>query len=192
MKRGNKISLSGAIILVNLLIIALGAGLVTGDDTIFHSSDTPEEVVIEVKMSQYKFEPERIVVEKGTKVTFILTSSEVTHGLYLDGHKDINGTQVNSFVTPNMEPQSVTFIADKVGKFQIRCSATCGYSHPYMRGEFIVVDSDGDNIVYQGVIVGTFAYIGLTTWHFNRKGINLMEEVQKENESKDGEGGESQ
>lgn len=87
--------------------------------------------VIEVTASQFQFEPGRIVVNQGDTITFKVKSEDVTHGFYIDGYG------VDMQVKPGDEV-TVTISADKLGKFKIRCSSTCGPLHPFMVGELIV------------------------------------------------------
>lgn len=87
--------------------------------------------VIEVTASQFQFEPGRIVVNLGDTITFKVKSTDVTHGFYIDGYG------VNEEVKPGDEV-TITIVADKLGKFKIRCSLTCGPLHPFVVGELIV------------------------------------------------------
>ena len=98
------------------------------------------EQVIYVELSQFKFEPSRIVVNKGDTIVFKLKSSDVAHGFYIDGY------DVNLVVTPG-ELVTVTIVANQIGKFKIRCSVTCGPLHPFMVGDFIVTEN-GTNLPF--------------------------------------------
>ncbi len=85
-----------------------------------------------IEARQWAYNPSVIRVERGEEVTFMLTSVDVTHGFYLDGY------DIDLRVDPNKPALTVTFIADKVGRFGFRCSHTCGVFHPFMTGIFIV------------------------------------------------------
>jgi heme/copper-type cytochrome/quinol oxidase subunit 2 len=117
---------------------------------------------IYVELSQFKFEPGRIIVNKGDTVIIKLKSVDVTHGFYVDGY------DVNLIIMPG-EVVTVTIIADKAGKFKIRCSVICGPLHPFMVGDFIVTD-DGLNIPYLLSILILFL-IGLIPFLRIREGI---------------------
>ncbi|GBC75248.1 Cytochrome c oxidase subunit 2 [archaeon HR06] len=96
--------------------------------------------VIDVKASQFKFEPERIVVNRGDTIILKVKSLDVTHGFYIDGYN------VNKMVSLG-EEVSITLYADKLGKFKIRCSVPCGSLHPFMVGE-LIVEENGLNLVF--------------------------------------------
>lgn len=86
---------------------------------------------VEVNMTQFEFEPGRIEVNQGDEVVFLLTSSDVVHGFYLDGY------DVQQRIEPGI-PHEIRFVADQSGKFRYRCSVTCGPLHPFMVGELVV------------------------------------------------------
>ena len=86
-----------------------------------------KEITIELKATKFSYEPNIISVNKGDKVTFVLASEDVEHGLYLDAY------ELETHALPG-EKKSITFTATKTGKFPFRCSITCGNFHPYMIG----------------------------------------------------------
>jgi len=61
--------------------------------------------------------------ESGDHVTIDLVSTDVVHGLYLDGY-DLNVT-----ADPG-QTATLSFVADRSGSFRFRCSVTCGALHP--------------------------------------------------------------
>ncbi len=87
--------------------------------------------IIEVKASRYKYEPDPIVVKLGEKVRIIVTSTDVDHGFA------ISEFNINASVAVNKK-QTVEFVADKQGTFNIFCSVYCGPGHMNMRGKLIV------------------------------------------------------
>ncbi len=87
--------------------------------------------VVEVKASRYKFEPDQIVVKLGEKVRLVVTATDAAHGLAISEFK------VNISV-PAGETRSVTFIADKQGKFNAHCIVYCGPGHSDMQASFVV------------------------------------------------------
>jgi heme/copper-type cytochrome/quinol oxidase subunit 2 len=93
---------------------------------------------LRIAASQYEFGPAVISVNQGDRVTIELVSTDVVHGLYLDGY-DLEVT-----ADPG-QTASLSFIADKSGTFRFRCSVTCGPLHPFMIGKLKV----GNNTVRQ-------------------------------------------
>jgi len=90
-----------------------------------------EPRLIVIKAKRFEYEPSRITVQKGERVTIRLESLDVTHGLYLDGY----GVKMKANPA---EVGKATFVADKTGRFTFRCSETCGEFHPYMIGYLTV------------------------------------------------------
>jgi heme/copper-type cytochrome/quinol oxidase subunit 2 len=97
----------------------------------------PTNRTFKVAASSFEFSPGEISVNRGDLVTIDLTSTDVVHGLYLDGY-DLQIT-----VDPG-HSQSLTFTADQSGTFRFRCSVTCGDLHPFMIGKLHV----GPNILF--------------------------------------------
>lgn len=84
-----------------------------------------EEHLYQIQASSFDYLPAVIRAEPGDQVTIELVSTDVVHGLYIDGY-DL------SIQADPGQPQSLTFTADKAGSFRIRCSVTCGPLHPFM------------------------------------------------------------
>ena len=73
----------------------------------------------------FSFKPGRLKVPKGSVVDFYVTSTDVVHGMYIDG------TEVNLMAIPG----AVTYAQarfEKPGKFQILCHEFCGLGHQDM------------------------------------------------------------
>jgi len=64
-------------------------------------------------------------------VTIRLVSTDVVHGLYIDGY------DISVEADPG-QTQTLTFTADKPGSFRFRCNVTCGAMHPFMIGKLTV------------------------------------------------------
>ncbi len=94
------------------------------------------ERVIEVRARQFEFDPNSIVVRKGETVRLEITSEDVTHGFNLEGH------DIDRELKPN-QTETITFVPEKSGRFQFRCSVYCGRGHTDMNGELIVIEQDG-------------------------------------------------
>ena len=90
-----------------------------------------KERVIEISAKKFSYTPHIVKVDRGDEVTIRLISEDVTHGLYLDGYG--NETRAH----PGQDG-SITFIADKTGRYNFRCSVTCGEFHPFMVGYLVV------------------------------------------------------
>ncbi len=84
-----------------------------------------------VDAESFAYSPAVLRVNSGDRVTIKLASTDVVHGLYVDGY-DLNMT-----ADPG-QPATITFIADKSGTFRLRCSVTCGALHPFMLGKLHV------------------------------------------------------
>ena len=87
--------------------------------------------VIELKASQYKFEPDPIVVKKGEKVRVVASSSDVTHGISIPEFK-------LNLAIPAGKESAAEFSPDKEGTFTVYCSVYCGTGHGKMQGKVIV------------------------------------------------------
>tara|TARA_B100000315_G_C14583581_1_gene591768 strand:- start:1738 stop:2163 length:426 start_codon:yes stop_codon:yes gene_type:complete len=90
-----------------------------------------EDRTITVKAKKFSYTPNKIEVNKGDHVTIRLMSEDVTHGLFIDGYG------LNTKAHPGSDG-SISFVANKTGKYAFRCSVTCGEFHPYMVGNLIV------------------------------------------------------
>lgn len=94
------------------------------------------EKVVRVEASQFAYTPGEIKVNTGDWVTLELVSTDVVHGLYLDGY-DISVT------TDPGRTERLVFKADRPGSFRFRCNVTCGAMHPFMIGRLTVGRNDG-------------------------------------------------
>jgi len=126
------------IILLCALIPALIAAAVSPEG---------ESKEFSIKARQYAYEPAKITVNRGDEIHIKLSSLDVVHGFFLEGH-DIDA-QIEPGVTtfklrhPSIgrdfaEVDEIVFTANQTGKFRFRCSHTCGSMHPFMQGEMIV------------------------------------------------------
>lgn len=106
----------------------------------------PETRSIAIESQRYSYNPSIIRVKRGDRIKLTLSSKDVAHGFYLEGYDvdaKIFSPQEVLVGRPSQKGEykrvrTISFTADKVGKFRYRCSLTCGYLHPFMLGELIV------------------------------------------------------
>jgi heme/copper-type cytochrome/quinol oxidase subunit 2 len=110
---------------------------------------TPTVRHIRIEASMSLFTPSELKISPGDRVTVELVSTDVVHGLSLDGYDfelraDPGQTAIG------------TFVADKAGVFRFRCSVACGNLHPFMIGKLQV----GPNLLLvRGIALGLLAVI---------------------------------
>ncbi len=142
--------LMAAVVVVAILLVAATGVAMTGislaNDSEPASGPVDREITIWAR--RFEFIPAVITVQQGDHVRLNFKTADVSHGLYIDGY-DVN-IKVNGD-----ETESIEFVADKVGTFKFRCSATCGPFHPFMAGKFVVQQSP--NTIPWLIIAGTTA-----------------------------------
>jgi len=109
----------------------------------------PTEQHFRIEASAFQYTPEAIHVNPGDHVTIDLVSTDVVHGLYLDGY-DLNVTADPGQTT------SLSFVADRAGSFRFRCSVTCGAMHPFMIGKLNVGSND---LLWRAIGLGVLAVV---------------------------------
>lgn len=114
-----------------LLLIFVLAGVLIGFAPLPVHAASPQHRIIRIEASQFAYSPGVIQVNPGDTVTIELVSTDVVHGLYVDGY----GVSVSA--DPGQTAR-LTFIANKVGSFRFRCKETCGALHPFMIGKLQV------------------------------------------------------
>ena len=107
------------------------AGLVVAFAPLPVSFTAPQERTFRVEAGQFAYSPAELQVNPGDSVTIELVSTDVVHGLYIDGY----GVSVEA--DPG-QTTTVTFVANRPGSFRFRCNVTCGAMHPFMIGKFTV------------------------------------------------------
>lgn len=113
------------------LLLFVTAGLVVAFAPLPVQRVAPQERTFSIDARQYAYSPSEIHVNAGDRVTFELISTDVVHGLYVDGY----GVSVEA--DPG-QTATVTFVANKPGSFRFRCNVTCGAMHPFMIGKLSV------------------------------------------------------
>ncbi|MFB6309476.1 MAG: cytochrome c oxidase subunit II [Haloarculaceae archaeon] len=101
-----------------------------------------DHVVVYVLARQFYFQPgtqEPIVVPADTKVTFRVTSPDVTHGF------SIVGTNINTMVIPG-QVSEVSARFPETGEYGLVCHEYCGSGHHTMGGTVEVVPASEYNV----------------------------------------------
>lgn len=107
------------------------AGLVVAFAPLPGPSIRPQTRTFRVEARQFAYAPSELRVNAGDTVSIQLVSTDVVHGLYVDGY-DI------SIEADPGQSVTLTFVADKPGSFRFRCNVTCGAMHPFMIGKLSV------------------------------------------------------
>jgi heme/copper-type cytochrome/quinol oxidase subunit 2 len=113
-----------------LLLLAI-AGLVVAFAPLPVQSIAPQERTFRIEAGQFAYSPSDLKVNPGDTVTIQLVSTDVVHGLYVDGY------DISVEADPG-QTATLAFIADKPGSFRFRCNVTCGAMHPFMIGKLNV------------------------------------------------------
>lgn len=114
-----------------LLLLIVAMGLVVAFAPLPVSPALPQDRVFRIDARQFAYSPFEIHVNPGDVVIIELVSTDVVHGLYVDGYD----------IAVEADPGKTAilrFIADKVGSFRFRCNVTCGAMHPFMIGKLTV------------------------------------------------------
>jgi heme/copper-type cytochrome/quinol oxidase subunit 2 len=139
-----------------LLLFFVMAGLVVAFAPLPVPSITPQERTFRVDARQFAYSPSELKVNPGDKVIIQLVSSDVVHGLYVDGY------DISVEADPG-QTKTLTFIANKPGSFRFRCNVTCGAMHPFMIGKLTV---GTNNWLFRSVGFAMITVIGII---FSRK-----------------------
>jgi len=105
-----------------ILLLAAGPAL--------PGQDAPKEIAITAK--RFTYEPNEVHLKKGEKVTLVLKSADVTHGL-LCPKLGIRGVSIK----PGEETR-VAVDPEEAGTFTAICSHFCGAGHANMKMKFVV------------------------------------------------------
>lgn len=115
------------------------------------TASMPTERLFRVEAGDFAYSPAVMHANPGDKVTIQLVSTDVVHGIYVDGY-DI------SVIADPGQPATLTFTADRPGAFRLRCSVTCGALHPFMIGKLQV----GSNLLlWRGIGLAFVALLGI-------------------------------
>ena len=114
-----------------ILLLLILAGLAAAFAPLPVRPGAPQERTFRIEARQFAYSPSELKVNPGDTVHLELVSTDVVHGLYLDGY----GLSVEA--DPG-QTATLTFTADRPGSFRFRCNITCGAMHPFMIGKITV------------------------------------------------------
>ena len=96
----------------------------------------PAVQTVDVLAERFSFTPSEIKTTVGTTLQIRLESDDTSHGFR------IIGTDVNIEIPKRGRgTTTVTFNAEKAGRYTFECSQLCGAGHSFMRGVIIVSDA---------------------------------------------------
>jgi len=133
------------------LLLLIMAGLVVAFAPLPVQPIAPQERTFQVDARQFAYSPSEIKVNPGDTVTIQLVSTDVVHGLYVDGY------DVSVEADPG-QTKTLSFVADKSGSFRFRCNVTCGAMHPFMIGKLTVGTNDW---LYRSMSLAILVVIGV-------------------------------
>jgi len=133
------------------LLLFVVAGLVVAFVPLPVSIIAPQARTFKIDVRQFAYSPSELKVNPGDTVTIQLLSTDVVHGLYVDGY------DVSVEADPG-QTATLTFVADKPGSFRFRCNVTCGAMHPFMIGKITV---GTNNWLFRSIGLAAFAIVGV-------------------------------
>lgn len=119
---------------LSLLLLAV-TGLVVAFAPLPAPVVAPQERSFRIDAQQFAYSPSELVVNPGDSVTIQFLSTDVVHGLYIDGYDLAVEADPGQAAT-------LTFTADRQGSFRFRCNVICGAMHPFMIGKLTVGTND--------------------------------------------------
>ena len=134
-----------------ILLLFVMAGLVVAFAPLPVQPIAPQERTFRIEAGQFAYSPSELKVNPGDTVNIQLVSTDVVHGLYVDGY-DI------SIQADPGQTKLLSFIADKPGSFRFRCNVTCGAMHPFMIGKLNV---GSNHWLYRSIGLAMLAIVGV-------------------------------
>jgi len=134
-----------------LLLLLVMAGLAVAFAPLPVQPITPQERTFRIEARQFAYSPSELNVNPGDTITIQLVSTDVVHGLYIDGY------DISVEADPG-QTATLTFVADKLGSFRFRCNVTCGAMHPFMIGKLA---AGTNNWMFRSVGFAALAVIGI-------------------------------
>ena len=132
------------------LLVFVMAGLLVAFAPLPVPAAPPQARTFEIEARQFAYSPSEMHVNQGDQVIIRLVSTDVVHGLYVDGYSV-------SVVADPGQTETLTFTADKPGSFRFRCQVTCGAMHPFMIGKLTVGTNEW---LYRSIGLTALAVVG--------------------------------
>jgi heme/copper-type cytochrome/quinol oxidase subunit 2 len=134
-----------------VLLLLIMAGLAVAFAPLPVQPIAPQERTFRIEAGQFAYSPSELKVNPGDTVNIQLVSTDVVHGLYVDGY-DI------SIEADPGQTRTLSFVADKPGAFRFRCNVTCGAMHPFMIGKLNV---GSNNWLFRSIGLAILASVGV-------------------------------
>ena len=138
-------------VVISWIILGAAALLVAFAPLNLEPSTTNVERFFHIEAGDFAYSPAVLQVNPGDQVTIELASTDVVHGLYIDGY------DISVEADPG-QPATLTFTADRPGTFRLRCSVTCGALHPFMTGKLRV---GSPPLLWRGIGLAFVALLGI-------------------------------
>ena len=139
------------------LWIALCLALCWSDTSKALGSDQEILRSFQVTASRFQFQPSRLEVNLGDRVSITLRSTDVDHGFGLPVF------DVEAQIPASGEPVTIEFVADKPGTFPFGCITVCGEGHFGMLGELVVLSAEGRDAAEANLVEADFNLVNLPT-----------------------------
>jgi cytochrome c oxidase subunit II len=133
------------------LLLLVMAGLVVAFAPLPVQPIRPQARTFQLDARQFSYSPSELRVNASDTVTIQLVSTDVVHGLYVDGY------DISVEADPG-QTKTLSFIADKPGSFRFRCNVTCGAMHPFMIGKLTVGQN---NWLFRSAGLAMLAVVGV-------------------------------
>ena len=132
---GNRINRPLHLALFTGLAAALLAGLLTPASVLAGDAEAEAPTkTVKMTVENFKWVPDQLRVEKGTKVVMHIRSYDATHRF------DLKKPYNLKVVLPQSKTTEFEFMANHVGTFKWKCGRPCGNGCPKMTGKLTVYD----------------------------------------------------
>jgi cytochrome c oxidase subunit II len=125
----------------------IAATLVLAASTVARPADNNVQVIA-VTAKKYEFDPSPIRVKQGAHVQLKVTAIDHVHGVKIDEFPEgsdrkgspglVFSSSKDCLRVEKGETQTLEFVAQTPGTYQIRCCVHCGWEHRSMKGQLIV------------------------------------------------------